>query len=130
MALDQAQTPAAPTPPGTDADIARAVAQKPTVQDENRKLAADELTMISELRGMTAFQWFEEEFIMKPYRQARVKVLAEHLAPGEDPVAIKNRFNGLKAVATSFLEREAHWREKLDKTDPEAKRLRDLLATM
>lgn len=129
--MDPSQKPAEATPTVSDGALARTLATpKADPQDANRKKAADELTMISELRGLSAFEWFLEEFIMEPYRNARAKVLAEHLAPGEDPVVIKSRFNGLKAVATSFLEREAHHREKLDKTDPEAKKLRDLLATM
>lgn len=133
---DPSITPATPTPPVSDAHLAStlkpttlAVAATATVAEENLKNAADQLAMIIELRNLPAFQWFEESFITKPYRDARAKLLGP-LAPDEDLSLIKSRFEGLQHVARGVLERELAHRQKIDPRDPEIARLREKLAAM
>lgn len=126
--LDQSQRAAEPTPRVNPNTLVGRLKGAERVQDndeaaaENRARAAAEISMIFELKDSTAFKWFEEEFIDKPYR-ASFDALRDPSTPIEELPTVRARYAALKAVKIGIIEREIAHRDQLDPNDPERLRL-------
>ena len=107
--------------------------QKPNpVAEENREKAARELGMISELHNNTAFQWFEAEFIDKPY-SASLEALKSRRPDNDDGTwlaAQHQAYRVLRSVKASMIEREINWRKKVNPLDSEIPRLQEKLQAL
>jgi hypothetical protein len=98
---------------------------------ENRQRAANETSMIFELKDNRAFQWFEREFIQTAYAEAFAKLRDPNLRlPEESLQNIQMTYVALRKVRVGMLEREIIHRELLDPNDSALPRLREKLAAL
>lgn len=99
-----------------------------TVRD-NRANAARELEMIEELLASRAFQWFETEFIDKPYA-ASFEALRSKFTKPEDLASVQQTYVALREIKSGCAERELAHRELISPTDPVIAVLRSKLAAL
>jgi hypothetical protein len=95
--------------------------------ERNELKAKQELGMIAELQASTAFQWFEREFISKPYRASHDALTSPDT---EDLKAVQLRFLVLRELKTALLRREYAMRRMINPEDSELDKLRTLLAAL
>lgn len=135
--MDPSQKAAEPLKPVKPAQLIRtmigneAEPAKSAEALDNRKRAADELTMIFELRGSAAFRWFQKEFIDARYQETfdALRDPAMRL-PGETLECVQARYLALRKVKAGILEREIAHRELISPTDTEIAVLREELARL
>lgn len=98
---------------------------------ENRLRAAKEISLIFELHNSRAFEWFEKEFIDKPYWEARRKLMGwvSDFKPGELEKT-QVTYAALKQVKVGMLEREIAHREQINPNDEQIAILREKLALL
>lgn len=97
---------------------------------ENRLHAAKEISLIFELRNNRAFEWFEHEFIDKPYWEARRGLMNVAEADRGDLPRIQTTYAALKQVKIGMLEREIAHREQINPNDEQIAILRERLALL
>lgn len=92
-------------------------------------MAGAELAMLFELSENRAFRWLEEEFLNKPFQEARETFLSPDTR-GEDLPAARHRYLALKEVKKAPIEREIVHRKLLDPGDSEIFRLQMKLGAL
>lgn len=98
---------------------------------ENRAIAGEELTSIWELKESKAFQWFESEFIDRPFLLASEKLRGIiELEPNETLKQAQTTYRALREVKSAIIERELSWRRLLDANDPEIEKLQMKLGAL
>lgn len=137
--MDPAQRAHEPLTPVKPADLIRSLHAEPTLVEENpdaaqaiaenRATAASELAMIFELQNSAAHQWFLEQFVSGPFRDASDALKSPNTKP-EELATVQTRYVTLRPIMAGIIEREIAHRDQLDPTDQEVFRLRDKLATL
>lgn len=139
MPLDPSQRAAEPTPTGSLGDLRGAerveLANKPgqnadTVKANDLRAAA-ELAMINELKQSAAFQWFEAEFIDKPYAASFDALRAE--ATTEDDAfwrRINAKYVALREVKSGMIQREIVHLKRISPIEPAIAALTQHLRTL
>lgn len=95
---------------------------------ENRARAAQEISMIFELKDLVSFKWFIAEFIDKPYRAAFDALRDPRLRQDNETLEnIQQRYVALRAVRVGMLEREIAHREQITPNDSFLHALREQL---
>jgi hypothetical protein len=128
--MDPAQKPAEPIEPLLAGALLRQLNPESDPADseeakENRAAAAREISMIFELKDLTAFKWFEKEFIDKPYQASFDALRDPRLREKNETLEnIQQRYVALRAVKVGMLEREIAHREQIAPNDVEIPRLR------
>jgi len=137
--LDPSQKPAEPLPPVNPVTVLKRraldeIEPEPGEQPEaidNKQRAANEVAMIFELKDSRAFQWFEKEFIDKPYKEAFDLLRNPKLRQeGVTLLDVQAAYVVLRAVKTGVIEREIVHRETIDPGDEMIPVLRQKLDTL
>lgn len=128
--MDQSQMPAQPTPEMSARDLVATLSEaEPVIEGnakDNQQHAARELEMITELLSSRAFEWFEAEFIGKPYATAFASLRSKHTRP-EDLPGIQQTYIALREIKAGMIERELAHRELISPADPRNTFLRSKL---
>lgn len=82
------------------------------MEPSQRELAANLLGRVMALAGDENFQWFLDEVVTAPLRQADADAKAMHLTP-EQRTAAACVWNALSPIAQFLKERERTYREAL-----------------
>lgn len=134
QSLDQSQRAHEPTAPLGAAELLARLTKEaePKENDSeeaiwNRQRAAAETAMIFELKDSRAFNWFFEEFVVKPYAEAFEALRDVHT---EDLTKARTEYLALKKARIGLIEREIIHRQQLDVDDPEIARLREKLSVL
>lgn len=132
MSLDQSQRAAEPVTPVKESTLIRSLKPFPPDQSAtaqgNRKMAADQLGSISALRKSSDFQWYEREFIDKPFRSVSEKLRGIiELDPHETIASVQTTYKALREVKAGLIEREISHRRLLNPNDEEIFRLSEVL---
>lgn len=134
--MDPAQRAHEPGRPVKPADLIRTLHADPVLVEENpdaaqaiaenRATASAELAMIFELKESVAHQWFLEQFIAGPFRDAS-DALKSANTKLEELAAVQTRYVTLRPIMAGIIEREIAHRDQLDPNDQEVFRLRERL---
>jgi hypothetical protein len=96
---------------------------------ENQTRARGEIASIFELKDNRAFQWFETEFIDKPYQEA-FEALRSPYTKAADLAVVQLTYVTLRKIKVGLIEREIAHREQLDPNDALIPQLRERLSKM
>lgn len=136
---EQSRRAAEPLPSLSSKELIRSLGLEEAAQPEevseeavaNRQHAATEISMIFELHNSRSFEWFEHEFIDKPYWEARRKLMTVgHSIELGELSRIQITYAALKQVKVGMLEREISHREQINQNDEQIAILRERLSLL